>query len=87
MEDTSYWLTTELGYVKRKVSNKAKIAVENLASLKEQFFLDFKNVVDKEEIPQDSILNWDQTAIYYVRVSNWTMGCRMIKKNFNCWHM
>jgi len=27
-----------------------------------------------EEIPPDLILNWDQAAINYVPVSNWTMA-------------
>ena len=26
-----------------------------------------------EEIPDDLIINWDQTGIKYVPVSNWTM--------------
>ena len=30
-----------------------------------------------EEIPQELILNWDQTAIHYFPVSSWTMASRM----------
>ena len=43
------------------------------------YLLDIKGTVEMEEIPQDLILNWDQTAIYYVPVSSWTMakeGCK-----------
>ena len=69
-----------MGYVKRKASSKAKITVENLASLKEQYLLDIRGVVDMEEIPQDLILNWDQIAVHYVPVSNWTMAMEGLKK-------
>ena len=69
-----------MGYVKRKASSKAKITVENLTSLKEQYLLDIRGVVDMEEIPHDLIINWDQTAVHYVPVSNWTMAMEGSKK-------
>ena len=80
---TKHWaqyLLQRMGYVKRKDSSKAKITVENLASLKEQYLLDIRGVVDMEEIAQDLILNWDQTAVHYVPVSNWTMAMEGSKK-------
>ena len=63
-----------MGYVKRKATSKAKDNVEDLASLKRQYLLDIRGIVEMEEIPQDLILNWDQTAVNYVPVSNWTMA-------------
>jgi len=30
-------------------------------------------IVEMEEIPQDLIINWDQTAVNYVPISNWTI--------------
>ena len=74
---TKHWaqyLMERMGYVKRKATTKAKITVENLAALKEQFLLDIRGLVEMEEIPPDLILNWDQTAVNYVPVSNWTMA-------------
>ena len=74
---TKHWaqyLLQRMGYVKRKASSKVKITVENLASLKEQYLFDIRGVVDMEEIPHDLIINWDQTAVHYVPVSNWTMA-------------
>ena len=53
------YLLQRMGYVKRKASSKAKITVENLASLKEQYLFDIRGVVDMEEIPHDLIINWD----------------------------
>ena len=48
--------------------------------LKQQFLLDIKAAVEIEEIPKDLILNWDQTGINYVPVSQWTME----KKGSKC---
>ena len=61
-----------MGMVKRKVSSKAKIDVERFAIIKEAFLLDVKNVVELDDIPPQLIINWDQTAIYYVPVGSWT---------------
>ena len=63
-----------MGYVKRKATTKAKITVESLALLKEEFLLDIRGLVEMEEILADLILNWDQTAVNYASVSNWTMA-------------
>lgn len=80
---TKYWaqyLMQRMGFVKRKATSKAKVTVENLAVLKEEFLLDIRGLVEMEEIPQDLILNWDQTAVNYVPVSNWTMAKEGSKK-------
>jgi len=63
-----------MGYVKRKATSKAKVTVEDIASLKKQYLLDIRGLVEMEEILQDLVLNWDQTAINYVPVSDWTMA-------------
>ena len=47
---------------------------------KKQFLLDIKVVVNLEDILNELILNWDQTAINYVPVSNWTMAKEGSKK-------
>jgi len=57
--------------VKRKVNSSAKVTVDDLAS---QFLLDIRVTVEMEEIPQDLIINWDQTAVNYVPISNWIMA-------------
>ena len=51
---SKYWgkhLLTRTGYVKRRVSTKAKVAVQNFDELKTQFLLDIKVVVEMDEIP------------------------------------
>ena len=51
------------------------MSVNNFNQLKSQFIFDIRTVHSRNgEIPSDMIINWDQTAIKYVLVSNWTMA-------------
>ena len=80
---TNHWsqyLLQRMEYVKRKLTAKAKVSVEDLAVYKKQFLLDIKVVVNLEDILNELILNWDQTAINYVPVLNWTMAKEGSKK-------
>ena len=73
-----------MGFVKQKSTTKVKVSVEDLEALKEHFLLDTKEIVNLEDIPHELILNWDQTAINYVPVSNWTIakqGSKDVKIN------
>ncbi len=63
-----------LGYVKRRVSTKAKVTVADFDAYKAQFIFDIQAIVELEEIPPDLIINWDHTGIHYVPVSNWTLA-------------
>ena len=74
---TKHWaqyLLQRMGFVMQKSTTKVKVSVEDLEALREQFLLDIKAIVDLEDIPHEHILNWDQTAINYVPISNWTMA-------------
>jgi len=69
IELTKGWahgLLGQMGMVKRKACSKNKVAPEHFDSVKEQFLLDIKQLVDLEMIPPALIINWDQTAINYV---------------------
>ena len=66
-------LLSRMGYVKRRASTKAKVAVQDFEEVKAQFLLDIKVVVEMDEIPFDLVINWDQTGIHYVPVGSWTM--------------
>ena len=60
--------------VKRKATTKKpKFTVSNFEELKSQYLMDIKAIVTMEEIPDDLLVNWDQTAIKYIPLSNWTM--------------
>ena len=60
-------------FVKRKATTKAKPVIFNFEEIKHQYLIDIKAVVEMAEIPNDLIINWDQTAMKYVPVSQWTM--------------
>ena len=72
-KDWAKYLLCRMGFVKRRGSTKAKVAIEDFEAIKELYLLDIKNVVQMDEIPPDLIVNWDQTGIHYVPVSSWTM--------------
>ena len=61
------------GNGEEKSKQQAKADVERFAVIKEAFLLDVKNVVELDEIPPELVINWDQTATYYVPVGSWTM--------------
>ena len=63
-----------MGFVKRHASTAGKISAANFAQFKSQFLFDVQRIREMEEIPADLVINWDQTGIHYVPVSNWTMG-------------
>jgi len=62
-----------MGFVKRKVCSKAKVDPEHFENLNENFFQEIKSVVTIDEIPDELILNFDQTALNYVPVTPWTL--------------
>ena len=63
-----------MAFVKRKGSTKSKVTVEHFEEVKQQYLLDIKAVVEMEEIPDDLIINWDQTEVNYMLISPWTMA-------------
>lgn len=65
-----------MGFVKRKATTKAKVLVEEIDKLKEQFLFDIETFMTLEDIPETLIFNWDQMAIKYVPVLDWTMEKR-----------
>ena len=49
-------LLERMGFVKRRASTKAKVNIEDFASVKSQFLLDMKTIVEMEEIPHDLVI-------------------------------
>ena len=68
------YLLSKLNYVKRKATTKCKVDVRNFEQLKGEYLINIKAVVMFKEIPDELIINWDQTGIKYVPVSEWTMA-------------
>ena len=73
-------LMTRMGLVKRKGSTAAKITDEDFYRLKEQYLTDTETISKFSSIPKDLVINWDQTAVKYVPVSNWTQEVKGTKR-------
>ena len=78
-KDWARYFLQRIGFVKRKGTTKA-VQVENFEDLKREFLFDIKVIVAIEEVPPCLIINWDQTGIKYVSVSEWTMAKHGSKK-------
>ena len=73
-EGWAKYLLRRMGFVKRKATTKAKISVEDFEEIKRDYLLDIEVVIAMDEIPMELIINFDQTGIHYVPVSDWTMA-------------
>ena len=70
-----------MNFVKRKATTKKpKVTVSNFEELRSQYLMDIKAMVTMEEIPDNMVLNWDQTAIKYIPLLNWTMDKERCKR-------
>ena len=67
------YVLQRMGFVKRKATSKAKITVEDFAQIKAEFLLEVQQVITMDEIPPELIINFDQTGLNVVPVSDWTM--------------
>ena len=57
-----------------------KVFMSNFEKLKSQFLMDIMVSVTMEEILSDMVLNWDQMAIKYIPLSDWTMAQKGSKR-------
>ena len=62
-----------MGFSKRKDTNAGKITVAHFEEVKECFMADIQAEVMMKEIPDDLIVNWDQTPLHIVPTGDWTM--------------
>ncbi len=69
-----------MGYSKRRGSSTSKVLPKEFLRMKEQFLIDIKLVVKFEEIPEQLIIDWDQTAVKLVPSASWTMEKRGSKR-------
>ena len=66
-----------MGFVK---TPRLKFQWKTSKNLKAQFLFDIETFTSLEEIPESLVFNWDQTAIKYVPVPDWTMEKKDTKK-------
>ena len=71
-KDWAQRLLQRMNLVKRKGTTKIKVLPSDFEKLKKQFLSDIRSIVAMEDIPKELIINWDQTGMKYVPVSNWT---------------
>ena len=69
-----------MGMVKRRASSNSTVNVKEFDVLKEEFMLSIRNVMNLEDISPALIINWDQTGIQYVPISNWTTETKGTKQ-------
>ena len=90
-DDWAKLLLKRMGCVKRKACSKAKVDVERYEQLKDEFLLEIKVIVNMDEIPPELIINFDQTALNYIPVSQWTTDqegakrVEVVAKAVFCW--
>ena len=63
-----------MGYHKRKGTNAGKISVSHFEEVKEHFLADIRAEVLMNDIPDELIINWDQTLLHIIPTGNWTMN-------------
>ena len=76
IEITKSWAKSflqRIGFVKRKCSTSGKISVAQFDKLKEVFLADVAAEVLINDIPENLIINWDQTGLSIVPTEGWTM--------------
>ena len=76
LELSTHWAKgrlRKLGFSKRRLITKASITSVDFEERKAQFVFDAQAIIGLEEIPDNLVVNWDQTGIHYVPVSDWTM--------------
>ena len=72
--DWAYSLLNQMQFLQRKVMTaKSKHAFAEFCEMKEQFLDKTVAAIQMKEIPQEMILNWDQTGIETVPSSTWTI--------------
>ena len=68
------YLLCKMNFVKHKATTKCKVVVKNFEQIKGEFLITIKAVVMFKDFPYELIINWDQTRINCVPVSEWTMA-------------
>ena len=81
---TKSWATSllrRMGMVKRKgTTSKKFFNVEHFENEKDKFLTDVRNKMENNDIPKQLVIDWDQTGINIVPVSQWTMEVEGTKR-------
>ena len=66
-------LLRRMGFIKRRTSTSARIAVQDFEGIKKGFLERIVKAVKTHSIPQALIINLDETGLKLVPVSSWTL--------------
>ena len=69
-----------MNMVKRKGTTTAKILPTDFEKVKKQYLSDICFMLIMGDIPEDLIINWDQTGLKYVPVSDWIFAEKGFKR-------
>jgi len=69
-----------MGYAMRKACSKSKVDVAQFEVLKSEFLLEIQNIVCMYSVPVELVINFDQTALNYVLIPDWTMEKKGTKR-------
>ena len=67
-------LLSRMNFSKRKGTKTAKKVPDNLDDLHRRFVKDIKDTMEKEKIPKEMVINFDETGVPIVPQSQWTMA-------------
>ena len=64
-----------MGYVKCKATTKTnvKLSNEEFQRRRHEYLLQISGIVRQHAIPDELIINWDQTGLNLVPAGNWTL--------------
>ncbi len=66
-------LFQRMGYVQRKGTKAGRKLPNDFSAIKEKYLLDIKAIVKEHNIPDELIVNFDQTGVSIIPVDDWTM--------------
>ena len=69
-----------LGYTKRKGTKVARSKLEDFEKTKMDYIERIEKCVNEHNIPDDLILNWDQTGVNLIPGGDWTMDAKGSKQ-------
>uniref|UniRef100_A0A1X7V1Y8 DDE-1 domain-containing protein n=1 Tax=Amphimedon queenslandica TaxID=400682 RepID=A0A1X7V1Y8_AMPQE len=69
-----------MGFTRKRANSKSKVLPDHFSNLKRQFLRKVEAVTNIEDIPNNLIINWDQTALKLVPSGSWTMERRGTKR-------
>ena len=69
-----------INFTRRAGTTQAKISPQDFEKQQIKFLQEIVDIVTMEDIPPELIINWDETGLYLVPSSNWTMAQKGTKR-------